>query len=69
MRDRDISIISEATGQRLDPSAYDETRQGRGYMVSKMIIDATRPVNLSFATRITPNRELWQFMKLEDYLK
>ncbi|MEE8205229.1 MAG: UbiD family decarboxylase, partial [Dehalococcoidales bacterium] len=48
--DRDISIISEATGQRLDPSAYDETRTGnaqtsRGYMVSKVIVDATRPVD------------------------
>ncbi|MFH1003093.1 MAG: UbiD family decarboxylase, partial [Chloroflexota bacterium] len=66
--DRDISIISEATGQRLDPSAYDETRQGRGYLVSKVIIDATRPKDLPFATRITPNPALWQSMKLEDYL-
>ncbi len=67
--DRDISIIAEATGQRLDPSAYNETRLGRGYMVSKVIIDATRPVNLPFATRITPNQKLWDAMNLEDYLK
>ncbi len=72
--DRDISIISEATGQRLNPSAYDETRalnreESRGNMVSKVIIDATKPVDLPFATRITPNKELWQAMQLEDYLK
>ncbi|MBI2960422.1 MAG: UbiD family decarboxylase [Betaproteobacteria bacterium] len=67
--DRDVSIISNTTGQRLNPSAHDETRLKRGYMVSKMIIDATMPVDLPFSTRITPNKELWQSMRLEDYLK
>ncbi len=67
--DRDISIIPQVTGQRLDPSAYGETRLERGYMVSKVIIDATKPVDLPFATRITPNKELWDSMNLYDYLK
>ena len=67
--DRDISIIPGATGQRLDPCAYDETRLGRGYMVSKVIIDATKPADLPFATRITPNKQLWDSMQLDDYLK
>ncbi|MFH1003276.1 MAG: UbiD family decarboxylase [Chloroflexota bacterium] len=67
--DRDVSIISEAMGQRLDPSAYDENRTGRGYLVSKMIIDATMPVEIPFATRVTPKKELWERMQLEDYLK
>ncbi|MBI2319734.1 MAG: UbiD family decarboxylase [Betaproteobacteria bacterium] len=66
--DRDVSIIANATGQRLNPSAHNETRSGRGYMVSKMIIDATKPLDLPFSTRISPNRELWQTMRLEDYL-
>jgi 2,5-furandicarboxylate decarboxylase 1 len=67
--DRDVSIIANATGQRLNPSAHNESRAGRGYMVSKMIIDATKPVDLPFSTRITPNAELWQTMQLDDYLK
>ena len=67
--DRDVSIIGNATGQRLNPSAHDELRGGRGYLVSKMIIDATRPVDTPFSTRITSNKELWQTMQIEDYLK
>jgi len=67
--DRDVSIISNVTGQRLNPSALDESGLGGGGMVSKMIIDATKPVDLPFATRIAPNKELWQTMRIEDYLK
>lgn len=67
--EKDVSIISNATGQRLNPSAYNESQGGRGYMVSKMIIDATKPVDSPFATRITPNKSLWQAMQLNDYLQ
>lgn len=67
--DRDVSIIANTTGQRLNPSAHNESRTGRGYMVSKMIIDATKPVDLPFSTRITSNKELWQTIQIEDYLK
>jgi len=66
--DRDVSIIANATGQRLNPSAHNESGAGRGYMVSKMIIDATKPVDSPFSTRIASNKELWQTMQLEDYL-
>ena len=67
--DRDVSIIGNATGQRLNPSAHNESGAGRGYMVSKMIIDATKPVDSPFSTRIASNKELWQTMQLEEYLK
>ena len=67
--DRDVSIIGNATGQRLNPSAHNESRTGRGYLVSKMIIDATKPLDAPFSTRITSNKELWQAMRLEDYLR
>lgn len=67
--DRDVSIIANATGQRLNPSAHNESRDGRGYMVSKMILDATKPVDTPFSSRITPNKDLWQKMQLEDYLE
>ncbi len=67
--DKDISIIPEATGAHLDPTAYDETRLKRGPMTNKVIIDATKPVGLPFATRITPPEGLWKSMNLADYLR
>lgn len=67
--DEDISIISRVTGELLDPLAYDETRLKRGHMMSKVIIDATKPTGLPFPTRITPPKDLWASMKLDDYLQ
>ncbi len=67
--DKDISIIPEATGAHLDPSAYDETRLKRGPMTTKVIIDVTKPVGLPFATRTTPPEGLWKSMTLADYLR
>ena len=67
--DLDISIIPGVTGAHLDPTAYDETRLKRGPMTSKVIIDATKPVDLPFATRITPPEGLWKSMSLDDYLR
>ena len=67
--DLDIDILPRITGGKLDPTAYDETRLKKGTMTSKMIIDATKPVGLPFATRITPPEELWKSMRLEDYIK
>ncbi len=42
---------------------------GRGNMNSKMVIAATMPVEQPFATRITPPEDLWERMKLADYIK
>jgi len=67
--DQDVAIIPRVSGADLDPSCYDETRLKRGAMTTKMIIDATKPVQAKFAPRITPPKELWDSMKLEDYLK
>ncbi len=67
--DLDISIIPGVTGAHLDPSAYDETRHNRGTMTTKVIIDATKPLGLPFATRVTPPKDLWDSMNLDDYLK
>lgn len=64
----DIDIIPRILGGHLDPTAYDETRLKSGKMTSKMIIDATEPVELPFATRVTPDPEVWERIKLEDYL-
>ena len=67
--DMDIDIVSRMAAGILDPTSYDETRLKRGNMNSKMVIDATMPVELPFATRITPPEDLWERMKLEDYIK
>ena len=67
--DIDIDIIPRTVGGALVPTSYDETRLKKGPMNSKMVIDATMPVELPFATRITPPEDLWQRMKLEDYIK
>ena len=67
--DLDIITIPRILGGPLNPTSYDETRLKRGLMNSKMIIDATKPVELPFPTRVTPPKNLWNSMKLEDYLK
>jgi 2,5-furandicarboxylate decarboxylase 1 len=67
--DQDIDIVPRMLGGKLVPTSYDETRQKRGPMASKMVIDATMPVEQPFATRITPPKDLWERMKLEDYVK
>jgi UbiD family decarboxylase len=67
--DLDIHIIPRMLGAKLDPSAYDFNRLKRGVMVSKVVIDATKPMGQPFATRTTPPRKLWESMNLEDYLK
>ncbi len=66
--DLDIVNIPGMTGAHLDPTSYDETRLKRGPITTRTIIDATRPVTLPFATRITPPKELWNSMNIDDYL-
>ncbi len=66
--DRDLTIIPNAMGAHLNPSAYGERRHEKGPMNPKMIIDATRPATLPFAERIRPPREAWERIRLEDYI-
>lgn len=67
--DEDLLLVPRTTGAHLDPTAYNESRLNRGHMTTKAVIDATRPVDKPFATRITPSPELWQSMRLADYIK
>jgi 2,5-furandicarboxylate decarboxylase 1 len=67
--DIDIDIIPRTVGGPLVPTSYDETRLKRGRMASKMVIDATMPVELPFPTRIRPPEDLWERIKLSEYLK
>lgn len=66
--DRDITFLSRILGDPLCPTSYDETRLKRGEMVSKMIIDATKPVTSEFPIKVTPPEDLWNSVKLEDYI-
>ena len=67
--DLDVAIIPRVVGSPLNPTAYDETRLKRGKMISKIVIDATKPVELPFPTRVTPPKDQWDSMKLEDYIR
>ncbi len=66
--DRDLVTIPGALGSHLNPSSYGEIRTQHGPMNTKLIIDATRPATLPFEERIRPPRELWDRIRLEDYL-
>jgi 2,5-furandicarboxylate decarboxylase 1 len=67
--DLDITNIPGVVGAHLDPTSYDETRLKRGPVTTRIIIDATKPVTMPFATRITPPQALWNSMNLEDYVE
>jgi 2,5-furandicarboxylate decarboxylase 1 len=66
--DLDLTVLPRILGDPLSPVSYDETRTKRGPLNSKLIIDATKPVALPFPTRIKPSKDLWDSVRLEDYL-
>ncbi|MBI4199640.1 MAG: UbiD family decarboxylase [Chloroflexi bacterium] len=71
--DRGIDIISRITSDHLNPTSYNENRDPGielGPMGSRVLIDATRPLNLQWHTRITPENRfesLWDTMTLDDF--
>ena len=65
--DVDVDMVSHIASAIRDPSSYDETGLKRGNLNTKMLIDATRPVELPFATRITQDQATWQRMDLAEY--
>lgn len=67
--ERNISIVSDVMGSHLDPTARDESGNTGGVLVTKVIVDATLPVGTPFPKRVVPPRELWDSIRLEDYLK
>ena len=71
MPDYDIDMITRTTGHHLSPVAYNESRDPiveGGAMQTRVIIDATKPFHLPFSTTIEPNWDLWESMKVEDYI-
>jgi len=60
--DKDVVIIPNARGGTLDPSAE------RHAVGSKMIIDATKPVDRPFAERIRVPRSVMERIKLQEWI-
>ncbi len=56
-------------GAHLDPGAYNESRMGRGPMTTRLVIDATKPLEKEFEIKTEPDEHLMSTMKLQDYLK
>ena len=56
------------TGSHLDPLAYGEDRDEVGTLVTKVIIDATKPLGKEFAPRVKPKQSLMDSFVLEVYL-
>jgi 2,5-furandicarboxylate decarboxylase 1 len=60
--DQDVDIIKNAKGNTLDPSQTDDI------MTTKMIIDATLPVQKPFAARVQVPKEALSETRLEDFI-
>jgi 2,5-furandicarboxylate decarboxylase 1 len=67
--DQDMVVIPNAMGSHLNPSSYGEIRSQHGPMNTKLVIDATRPATLPFEERIRPPQDVWDRIRLEDYLE
>jgi len=67
--DVDVDMVSHIASAIRDPTSYDETGLKRGNLNAKMLIDATKPVELPFATRIVQDTATWQRISLEEYVK
>jgi 2,5-furandicarboxylate decarboxylase 1 len=67
--DQDVFIVKGARSSVLDPSSYglDSPFSGEG-MVTKMGIDATRPVGMEFPKKTNVPQDVWDKMNPEDYL-
>jgi 2,5-furandicarboxylate decarboxylase 1 len=68
--DRDVIVIPETYVVELDPSAYQlGDRNEPGYLNAKWMIDATKPVGVPYQERSSVPREVWENIRLEEYLE
>ncbi len=67
--DQDVFFVKGARSSVLDPSSYglDSIFSGEG-MVTKMGIDATRPISKEFPNRVKVPDEVWDIIHLDDYI-
>lgn len=61
--DKDVNILKNIQGQVLDPSLMSEI-SGSG-----MVIDATKPAGVPYATKAQPPEEIVQKIRIEDYIQ
>jgi 2,5-furandicarboxylate decarboxylase 1 len=67
--DSGISILPGMPTWSLNPCAYDRSGVNLGSHDTKIIIDATKLLGMPFAKRVSPPKEFWDSMNLENYLK
>ena len=60
--DQDVDFIKNAKGNTLDPSQTDNI------MTTKMIIDASRPVQRPFAARVSVPKDAMDRVSLKEYI-
>lgn len=66
--DKDIHVIPDALIDDI-PGGYSPASRGeRGFLTSKIIIDATKPVLLPFPEIADPPKEIWEKINIADYL-
>jgi 2,5-furandicarboxylate decarboxylase 1 len=67
--DRDMNVIHNALGMILIPTAYDRVRDNRGWMNTKLIMDATKPLPpAEFPPRAQVPKSILDSIDLADYL-
>ncbi len=68
--DRQVAFIPQVLGAEHNPTSHSERGVyfERGNLTTKVIIDATKPVGLPYPVIIDKDKELWDKMKLEDYI-
>jgi 2,5-furandicarboxylate decarboxylase 1 len=67
--DKAIFMVPDAYVSELDPSAYSiKDRNRRDYLNTKWAIDATKPIGLPFEERADVPRDMWEKIKLSDYI-
>jgi 2,5-furandicarboxylate decarboxylase 1 len=67
--DSDIFTVPGARSSVLDPSSYGlgSLYSGEG-MVTKIGIDATKPIGRPFANKVTVPQDIWEKIRLEDFI-
>lgn len=55
--ERGVEILKDLTGAGIDPSMPEDSKKSKSALISKMIIDATKPVAKGFSEAVAPHPE------------
>ena len=67
--DEDLLIMPGVKGAHLDPVSYSEDRDERGPMTTRLVIDATKPLEREFEIKNEPDQELMKILNLDDFVR